>query len=340
MMILYIVLAVLILAFAFCMILAWAVEKVGFGKRQEGNPLLRYFTAADFENLHAAPVEFSGNRGQTLRGNLYSDSTRTEYKALLIFVHGMGGGHLSYTTEIDYFAKRGFLVLSYDQTGTMASDGASLVGMPQGIYDLKSALDFVKQNSLTKNLPVLLAGHSWGAYIVSRILYFHPDVKGVVALSAPEDVPELLCAQAKVQTQHSIAFLKPFLRLYERLKFGAVAAKRTSEIVADSDTPILLLHGAADTAVPLSSAAANSELLKTRSNVQTQIYPEKQHNVYSSLQAEQYITEAFQKLGVLADNKENTEELQAYAASLDFRKMCEEDSAVMETVAAFLESCL
>lgn len=337
---LYILLAVLILGFAFCMILAWAVEKVGFGKRQEGNPLLRYFTAADFENLHAESVEFQGSRGQTLRGNLYSDSTRTDYKALLIFVHGMGGGHLSYTTEIDYFAKRGFLVLSYDQTGTMASDGQALFGMPQGIYDLKSALEFAKQSDLIKNLPVLLAGHSWGGYVVSRILYFHPDVKGVAAFSAPEDVPELLCAQARVQTQHSIAFLKPFLRLYECLKFGSVAAKRTSEIIAASNTPIFLLHGAADTVVPLSNAAANSERLRAKTNVQIKIYPEKQHNVYSSLQAEQYIAEAFQKLGVLSENKENTDELQSYAASLDFRKMCAEDSEVMEAVAAFLESCL
>lgn len=337
---LYLLIAVPVLAVLFLLLLAFAVEKVAFGNRCEGNAYLQYFTAADFPNLTADPIEFTGNRGQVLRGNLYSETGRQDFKALLVFAHGMGGGHLSYTTELDFFAKRGYLVLAYDNTGTMASEGKSLVGMPQAVSDLRSALAFAKQDARTKALPVVLAGHSWGGYTVCRVLYFHPNVKGVVAFSAPDDVPSLLCAQAKAMTGKNLGFLEPFLRLYERIRFGKAAAMRTSAIAAQTDVPVLLLHGDRDTTVCPADAAATQDILKSRKNIRTALYPEKQHNVYATVEAEQYIADAFAKLGVLTKDKAKAADAKAFAETLDFRKMCEEDTAVMETVAAFLDSCL
>lgn len=320
-------------------LLAALVEKIAFGKRCEGNPLLKYFTAADFENLDAEPVAFEGNRGQTLRGNLYKAHGKTDFRALLIFAHGMGGGHLSYTTELDFFAKHGFLVLAYDNTGTMASDGKSLVGMPQAVSDLKSALRFAKSDPRTKDLPILLAGHSWGAYTVCRAAN-EADVKGVLSFSAPDDVPELLCSEASAQTGKNLHFLKPFLRAYERLRFGRAASKPTSALLADCTAPVLLLHGEKDTSVPLSSATASSPVLRGKPNIRTKIYPDKQHNVYATREAEQYIAEAFRKLGVLSKTENGTAECAAYARTLNFCQMCEEDAAVMDTALQFLLDCL
>lgn len=335
----WIIVSLFILAVLFLMIFAYAVEKVAFGARCEGNPYLSYFTAADFDNLQADPVEFQGNRGQILRGNLYHEQGKSEHKALLVFCHGMGGGHLSYTTEIDFFAKRGYLVLSYDNTGTLASDGKSLVGMPQAVSDLKSALQFAESDERTKNLPVLLAGHSWGGYTVCRAASL-PQVKGVLAFSAPNDVSELLTAQAKAQTGKNFAFLKPFLRMYEHLHFGASAAKPTAALLKDVDVPVLLLHGEKDAVVPLSNAVAGNSALAKNKFVQSVIYPEKQHNVYATLAAEQYIAEAFEKLGVLTKSKENADAAATFAKTLDFRKMCEEDGDVMQTALEFLDGCL
>lgn len=337
---LYLLIVIPVLAIVLLCLLAFAVEKVAFGNRCEGNAYLQYFTAADFPNLTADPVEFAGNRGQVLRGNLYSETGSQDFKALLVFAHGMGGGHLSYTTELDFFAKRGYMVLAYDNTGTMASEGKSLVGMPQAVSDLRSALAFAKQDVRTKALPVVLVGHSWGGYTVCRVLYFHPNVKGVVAFSAPDDVPSLLCAQAKAMTGKNLGFLEPFLRLYERIRFGKAAAMRTSEIAAQADVPVLLLHGEKDTTVRPADAAATQEILKNRQNVQTVLYPEKQHNVYATVEAEQYIADAFSKLGVLTKDKAKAADAKSFAETLDFRKMCEEDTVVMETVSAFLDSCL
>ena len=113
----------------------------------------------------------------------------------------------------------------------------------------------------------------------------------------------------------------------------------TSEILAESDVPVLLLHGENDAVVPPENAAACSKRLLGKKNIQVKLYPGKQHNVYATLEAEAYISEVLQKFGVLSGNKESAE-LKAYAETLDFRKMCEEDSAVMDFAAAFLEDCL
>lgn len=336
---LYLLIVIPVLAALFLFLLAFAVEKAAFGKRCEGNPYLQYFTAADFPNLTAEPVEFTGNRGQKLRGNFYAESGRQDFKALLVFAHGMGGGHLSYMTELDFFAKRGYLVLAYDNTGTMASEGKSLVGMPQAVSDLRCALHFAKQDVRTKDLPVVLAGHSWGGYTVCRVLYFHPQIAGVVAFSAPDDVPRLLCAQAKALTGKDLAFLEPFLRMYERLRFGKAASMRTAEIIAQADIPVLLLHGERDTVVALEDAAATQDILKGYANIQVQMYPQKQHNVYATAEAEQYIADAFAELGVLSKDTAQADKAKAYAETLDFRKMCEEDGEVMEAVAKFLDAC-
>lgn len=335
----WIAVAVLLSAVLFLFLFAASVEKVAFGARCEGNPYLSYFTAADFDNLTAEPVEFQGNRSQTLRGNLYFETGKTDFKALLIFCHGMGGGHLSYTTEIDFFAKHGYLVLAYDNTGTMASDGKALVGMPQAVCDLKSALQFAKADERTKHLVILLAGHSWGAYTVCRAAN-EPQVKGVLAFSAPNDVPELLTAQAQIQTGKNFGFLKPFLRAYEGLRFGGAAAKPTAELLKDTQKPVLLLHGEKDGVVPLKNAVAGNAALSENQKIQSILYPEKQHNVYATPKAEQYIAEALEKLGVLAKSKESADECAAYAKTLDFRKMCEEDSEVMQTALEFLDGCV
>ena len=75
---------------------------------------MKYFTVDDFEDLENKEIEFKSNKGQTLKGYIYTNKNVNEYKGLIVFVHGMGAGHLSYTTEINTLAKAGFKVLAYD----------------------------------------------------------------------------------------------------------------------------------------------------------------------------------------------------------------------------------
>ena len=174
------VMAILLTAIAF------ACLHMVFGTRCDGDPSLRYFTHEDFDGMRAQPVSFPSDRGQLLRGAVYTCGRDETPVGLVVFAHGMGGGHLSYMTEIHTFAAAGFAVLAYDNTGTCASDGKKLVGFYQAVRDLRYALAFVRGRQDLSRLPVVLAGHSWGGYAVCQSLaYAGEAVSGVVALSAP-----------------------------------------------------------------------------------------------------------------------------------------------------------
>ena len=128
MIIVYILISLIIIGliwFGFMLLFSKMILNSVFGKRCEGNPNLKYFTADDFEDLDYEKIEFKSNKGQILRGNIYTNKKVKEkdIKGLLVFVHGMGAGHLSYTTEINTLAKNGYKVLAYDNTGTCASEG-------------------------------------------------------------------------------------------------------------------------------------------------------------------------------------------------------------------------
>ena len=79
------------------------MDMAGISARCEGNENLKYFKAKSFDNLNARPISFQSDKSQTLNGFLYSNAKIEKYKALIVFSHGMGAGHLAYTTEINYF---------------------------------------------------------------------------------------------------------------------------------------------------------------------------------------------------------------------------------------------
>ena len=83
-----------------------------FGKRLSGNPLVRYFEAKDFEGLTAEPVRFKSYKGVELRGFWYKKEG-VEPRAVVVFAHGYGAGHLAYTTEIDFLAGCGYAVFAF-----------------------------------------------------------------------------------------------------------------------------------------------------------------------------------------------------------------------------------
>ena len=83
------------------LLLALLCYNVAFGKRYDKSPLLKYFTADDF-SLSAEAVEFKVKKN-TVRGFIYRKSDIKSNGRLIIFCHGMGAGHLAYTTENSVF---------------------------------------------------------------------------------------------------------------------------------------------------------------------------------------------------------------------------------------------
>ncbi len=316
------------------------LNTAGVNKRCEGDDNLKYLKAKNFDNLNALPISFKSDKQQTLNGFLYSSAKVDAYKGLIVFSHGMGAGHLAYTTEINYFAQKGYIVLAYDNTGTCASEGEKIKGFAQGIIDLKYALDFVKTRDDLKDLSLLLVGHSWGAYSVSNVSALNPsvEIKGIVAFSPFNSMNKLIRDIAKQKTKANLSILSPFFDIINFVRFGKAGNLRTCDSINSNSIPTLIMHGGNDMQVTLkNSPVGKKHKIQDNPNARTVLYDSKYHNVYLAKEAEQYLNDTFAKIESLGKN--SPEAYEVYQ-NIDYSLITKEDLSVMETVSAFLEECV
>lgn len=337
---LYFVLAIIVICILLFIIAFKIMDMTGFSKRCDGDENLKYLKAKNFDNLNARPVDFKSDKGQTLNGFLYSNAKVDTYKALVVFSHGMGAGHLAYTTEINFFAQKGYLVLAYDNTGTCASEGNKINGFAQGIIDLKFALEFVKERDDLKDMPIILAGHSWGAYSVCNVSAIVEDtsIKGIVAFSPFNSMNKLIRDIAKSQTKVNLSILSPFFDLINLIKFGKTGVLRTCDTINSNSIPTLVMHGGNDMQVTIkNSPVGRPNRIKDNENARTVLYESKFHNVYLAKDAEQYLNDTFAKIATLG---KNTPEAYEVYQNIDYALITKEDLNVMETAVSFMEECI
>lgn len=336
----YIPIAIIVILLIFFLLAKTIMDFAGVSKRCEGNENLKYLKAKNFDNLNARPVDFKSDKGQTLNGFLYSSAKVDDYKALIVFSHGMGAGHLAYTTEINYFAQKGYLVLAYDNTGTCTSEGEKLYGFAQGVIDLKHALDFVKSRDDLKDMPLLLLGHSWGAYSVCNVSAITPvkDIKGIVAFSPFNSMNKLLRDNAKQQTKMNLSVFSPFFDIINLLRFGKAGILRSCDTIDNNSIPTLILHGGNDLQVTLrNSPVGLKNRISNNPNARTVLYESKYHNVYLAKDAEQYLNDTFAKIATLGENSPEAYEIYQ---NIDYALITKEDLTVMETANSFFEECV
>ncbi len=336
----YILIAVIVIFIILLIISALILDTAGFGKRCEGNENLKYFKAKNFDNLNARPVSFNSDKGQLINGFLYSSAKVEGYKAIIVFSHGMGAGHLAYTTEINYFAQKGYIVLGYDNTGTCSSEGKKIGGFAQAVTDLKYALEFVKSRDDLKDLPLLLAGHSMGAYSVCNVsaIAKNVDIKGIVAFSPFNSPPKVIRDVAKTRTKADLSILCPFMDIVSFIRFGKKGILRSCDSIDGNSIPTLILHGGNDMqATTKNSPAGKPQRIKNNPNARTVIYDNKYHNVYLSKNAEQYMNDTFAKIATLGEN--SPEAYEVYQ-NIDYALITQEDLSVMDTASAFFEECV
>lgn len=335
----YILIAVVVVCTLLFVVALKIMDATGINKRCEGDENLKYLKAKNFDNLNARPVDFKSDKGQTLNGFLYSNAKVEAYKALVVFSHGMGAGHLAYTTEINYFAQKGYLVLAYDNTGTCTSEGNKIKGFAQGIVDLKFALEFVKSRDELKEMPIILVGHSWGAYSVCNVSAItDAEIKGIVAFSPFNSMNKLIRDIAKTKTKIDLSILSPFFDLINLIRFGKTGILRTCDTINDNSIPTLVMHGGNDMQVTVkNSPVGKPHKIKDNENARTVLYESKFHNVYLAKDAEQYLNDTFAKIETLGKN--SPEAYEVYQ-NIDYALITKEDLNVMETALSFMEECV
>ena len=203
----------------------------------------------DYPGLQRERYEIISDDGQKVIGyNYHNDND--DVKGIILFAHGLGGGHQSYMDTIDYIVDHGYYVFGYDVTGNGESEGNSIKGLPQGVIDLDNVISFIEKRDEFDGLPIGLIGHSWGGYSVVNSLNQHPEVDCVVSVAGFSKSSDLLKAQGKQMVGPIINILIPYINAIESVKFGEYSSQTGLEALSKTDASVMIIHGGKDTTVP------------------------------------------------------------------------------------------
>lgn len=294
-----------------------------------------YFSEKDFTGLAKESFSFHGSQGQKLQGYFYSYENPVRGR-LVIFDHGMGGGHRSYFREIEMLAKHGYLVFSYDHTGCMESEGENTRGFSQSLNDLDCCIKALKNEASLDGYDISVMGHSWGGFSSMNIPCLHPEISHIVAISGFVSVFEMI---------KQIFFgIKGFYRYFYAIeeKNNPVFSKVNSvESLKHTNTKALIIHSSDDKTVNVKKHFNILQKgLKDNKNISFLLVDGKNHNPNFTTAAVKYKDEFFRILSKKLKNKElkTDEEKKAFVEGFDWRKMTEQDEKIWEKIFDFLDN--
>ena len=240
-----IALGALLLYCALSMLATAVVFRVIYARRDGLSPL-RY-TYAELQP-DCERTRFSFPSGQnTLSGWRYDAA---DPKGLVVIVNGIGDGADAHLMEIVAFVHAGWSVATWDATGVGDSEGRGVIGLQQSREDLSAFLACQKQSDAWRGLPVVLYGHSAGAYAAAAELPAHPEIRAAVCISGFDRPVALMHAHAKKRVGFPADLEYPFLYLESVLLFGADADDSARAAIDAVTTPVLIVGGNSDDLVP------------------------------------------------------------------------------------------
>ena len=298
-------------------------------RRYDDEGLARYFDHTDFEGLNAEAFSFKGREGHTLNGAFYFYNGYRGDK-VVVFDHGMGGGHLSYMREIERLCRAGYRVFSYDHTGCMTSEGEGTGGFARSLDDLGRCLTALKEK-LGDGIAYSVIGHSWGGYSTLNIASLHPDVESLVAISGFSSVKRMLDGVFN-------AYAPKIMELEEKHGIPTLGADAAASL-AGFDGRALIIHSKDDKVVSAKKHFAYlRDELAGKENVRFMLVKGKAHNPNYTEDAVGYLATYVKTLtkrlkkGTLATDEQKRE----FVASFDWMRMTEQDETVWKEIIDFI----
>lgn len=311
------------------------VYKNNIKTRQDGNPLLHYFSVSDFEGLQRTPFVFEGNNGQKLQGYYYYYPCARKDR-LIIFDHGMGCGHVAYLKEIELIARRGYMVFTYDHTGCLESEGEDIGGFAQSLCDLDYAVNALRSAKDYGDAKFTVIGHSWGGFAALNISALHPEIESCISLSGFIGVERMI-------EQFFSGILKFYRPSIFRLEseanpmYSLIDARRSLK-----NSPSRILYIASDNDPTVKTAYHFDTLRKNPpegANIEFFLVHGKLHNPNYSENAVTELSKMSQSMtdGMKKKTFETPEAIEAFRESWDWEKITEQDAELWDKIFDFIE---
>ncbi len=311
------VIAILCLLFLF----ALYMHKKVFGSRWQKDECVDYYSPSDFEDLNVDNWQFTLGK-ETLKGEIYSYEKPT--KGIVVFAHGMWSGMISYTQEIEYFARNGYKVYGFNYEGTDTSTGKNVRGLANSLRCLDCAINYIKNKE--KDTKIYVCGHSWGAFASLNIAKYHPNLSAICALAPFAS----LKTAYNILLPKGLKFTIPFLLTIDRIKCGKYAKTDAKTFLQETNVPTLIVHSKDDYLLKYNSTTKVLQDTVKNDKISYLIVEGRGHNPDYKKDAIEYMKETSKKLNETPDDKKKE-----YKKSLDYKRMGALDNEVMNYIVDF-----
>ena len=321
------------------MIFEKKIKEIFRGKiytRAEDVGAVFYFSHEDFPGLTVTPYSFPAAAGHRLSGYFYDFGDPIPGR-VVVFDHGMGGGHRSYMQEIVMLARRGFRVFAYDHTGCMTSEGETTGGFGQSLSDLDAALAALGADEALAGVKFSVVGHSWGGFAALNIAALHPEVTHIVAMAGFRSVEAIVRSTFR-------GLLAPYRRAILKMEAESHPEMMEHDAVSSlchTDAKVLILHSEDDGTVSAHHHFdAMERALSWRENIRFLRLTGRGHNPNYTEDAAAYLGEFLKalKARIKAGGLADAEGHRAFLAGYDWYRMTAQDEAVWEEIYKTLEA--
>lgn len=303
-----------------------------------------YLQFSDVPDYPYSPVHFFSGKN-SLAGYVFGEGNT---QGLVVIAPGRGGGGEKYLAETLYFVDHGWRVFSFDYTGSFASEGENMVGLPQSRVDLEAALAYIQNDASLKDLPVVLWGHSWGGYAVTSVLQDHSGIAAVVSAASYNSPHGLMDEYVRSEAGALGYGLYPFEWAYQTLRFGRSASRTAVDGINHSRTPVMIIHDRADEAIAYDGASITAQRGRiTNPNVvyiaRSTANGSGHMDLLRSQAAIAYKNQKNQEFQVIYDSYQGRvpdSAMAAFHAGVDHFQTSELDAELMDEINRFYQSAL
>ena len=315
----YVIIIIIIAAILFFLLSVclahYVVSNSIYGRRGDASISIKYLLPSDFPNLNVKKSYFLNNKKARLSVYEYTQKG-VKPVGLVLFVHGIGGGHFYSLSLINYLCERGLMVVAYDQYASGTSEGRKIVSMNQGAIDAKYAVRYIEKNY---DLPFYVAGHSWGGYAASQALRYSKKIEKCVNIAGLNN---------EISMASRIA--RPMVAISAFLHYGKYGLYSTYGALKKTSAKVLYLQGKQDAIVnPITNGFRYEKKFKNKPNIKVVMLDRKGHSPiidYKSQIAQLKVMKQFGMLGgVLVPletyvdfNKNNVPDMDVYKMIGDF----------------------
>ena len=232
--------------------------------------------------------------GKQIYGVVYIPQNAGEQMPAIIYSHGFGGSHQYGTQYAKAMAARGYVVYCFDFCGGSPgsrSDGSTLeMSLFTEREDLEAVIKMMQALDYVDNSNLFLLGTSQGGAVSALTAAAHPDeIKGAVLLYPAfvlvDNANELFHSSEEIPDTYYFLWMNVGRTYFEPLLDYDIYAD-----IKDYTKDVLILHGDADSIVPLSYS---EKAVQVYSSAQLKVLQGAGHGFYGddTEQAIGYITE-------------------------------------------------